>query len=173
MEIPYTDRGSIRTTDSDPSHLNPSGESSSVNPTIIKRHIEDRSVTVAELAEREGDDKVVFTEIFPGVYADRTDNPLQPVIDPETGEPQVNLDTGEVVMSPQPYKDADGTVIDYEKKQGHTLRRLHCGSGAIQWIVQRYEKVRLVSEPYWRICAQWTDMGKPPDVRRLQPVTTG
>ena len=76
-----------------------------------------QDVTVAELAEREGDEKVVFTEIFPGVYADRTENPLQPVIDPETDAPQVNPDTGEVVMTRQPYKDADGTVIDYEKKE--------------------------------------------------------
>ena len=76
-----------------------------------------QDLTVAELAEREGDGKVVFTEIFPGVYADRTENPLAPVIDSETGEPQVNPDTGEVVMTRQPYKDADGTVIDYEKKQ--------------------------------------------------------
>ena len=75
------------------------------------------STTVAELAEREGDDKIVFTEIFPGVYADRSENPLLPVLDPETGEPQVNPDTGETVMARQPYKDADGTLIDYEKKQ--------------------------------------------------------
>ncbi|RKU21269.1 hypothetical protein C6499_22175 [Candidatus Poribacteria bacterium] len=73
--------------------------------------------TVAELAEREGDDQIIFTEIVPGVYADRTENPLQPVIDPETGEPQVNEETGEAIMTRQPYKDADGTVIDYEKKQ--------------------------------------------------------
>ena len=76
-----------------------------------------QDVTVAELAEREGDAKVAFTEIFPGVYADRTENPLLPVIDPDTGEPQVNPDTGETIMARQPYKDADGTVIDYEKKQ--------------------------------------------------------
>ncbi|MDE0485140.1 MAG: TonB-dependent receptor [Candidatus Poribacteria bacterium] len=75
------------------------------------------SVTVGELAEREGDDKVEFTEIAPGVYADRTENPLQPVIDTETGEPKVNEETGEVIMERQPFKDADGTVIDYEKKQ--------------------------------------------------------
>ena len=74
-------------------------------------------VTVAELAEREGDDQIIFTEIAPGVYADRTENPLQPVIDSETGEPQVDPDTGETIMARQPYKDADGTVIDYEKKQ--------------------------------------------------------
>ncbi|MXV73281.1 TonB-dependent receptor [Candidatus Poribacteria bacterium] len=74
-------------------------------------------VTVAELAEREGDAQIVFTEIVPGVYADRTENPLQPVIDVETDEPRVNEETGEVVMARQPYKDADGTVIDYEKKQ--------------------------------------------------------
>ena len=74
-------------------------------------------VTVAELAEREGDDQIVFTEIVPGVYADRTENPLQPVTDVETGEPKVNEETGEVIMARQPYKDADGTVIDYEKKQ--------------------------------------------------------
>ena len=73
--------------------------------------------TVAELAEREGDDQIIFTEIVPNVYADRTENPLQPVIDSETGEPQVNEETGEVVMARQPYKDADGTVIDYEKQQ--------------------------------------------------------
>ena len=74
-------------------------------------------VTVAELAEREGDEQIIFTEIVPGVYADRTENPLQPVIDVETGEPRVNEETGEVIMARQPYKDADGTVIDYEKKQ--------------------------------------------------------
>ena len=74
-------------------------------------------VTIAELAEREGDDQIIFTEIAPGVYADRTENPLQPVIDSETGEPQVDPDTGETIMARQPYKDADGTVIDYEKKQ--------------------------------------------------------
>ena len=74
-------------------------------------------VTVAELAEREGDAQIVFAEIVPGVYADRTENPLQPVIDMETGEPKVNEETGEVIMARQPYKDADGTVIDYEKKQ--------------------------------------------------------
>ena len=76
-------------------------------------------VTVGELAEREGDDQVVFEEIIPGsnVYADRSDNPLQPVIDPETGEARVNEETGEVIMEPQPYMDADGTIIDYEKKQ--------------------------------------------------------
>ena len=74
-------------------------------------------VTVAALAEREGDEQIVFTEIVPGVYADRTENPLQPVIDMETGEPKVNEETGEVIMARQPYKDADGTVIDYEKKQ--------------------------------------------------------
>ena len=73
--------------------------------------------TVAELAEREGDDQITFTEIVPGVYADRTENPLQTVVDPETGEPQVNEETGEAIMTRQPYKDADGTVIDYEKKQ--------------------------------------------------------
>ncbi len=73
--------------------------------------------TVAELAAREGDEQIVFTEIAPGVYADRTENPLQPVIDVETGEPKVDPETGETVMARQPYKDADGTVIDYEKKQ--------------------------------------------------------
>jgi len=74
-------------------------------------------VTVAALAEREGDAQIVFTEIAPGVYADRTENPLQPVIDVETGEPRVDEETGEAIMARQPYKDADGTVIDYEKKQ--------------------------------------------------------
>ena len=74
-------------------------------------------ITVAELAEREDDAKVEFTEILPGVYADMTKNPLLPVIDPETGEPKVNPDTGKVIMARQPFQDADGTVIDYEKKQ--------------------------------------------------------
>ena len=73
--------------------------------------------TVGELANQEGDDQVIFTEIAPGVYADRTENPLQPVIDTETGEPKVNEETGEVIMERQPFRDADGTVIDYEKKQ--------------------------------------------------------
>ena len=76
-----------------------------------------QDVTVEELANKTGDEKVEFTEIFPGVYADRTENPLQPVIDPETGDPKVDADTGEVIMMPQPFKDSDGTVIDYEKKQ--------------------------------------------------------
>ena len=76
-----------------------------------------QDITVAALAEQEGDEQVIFTEIYPGVYADRTENPLQPVMDAETGEPQVNPDTGEVIMSRQPYRDADGTVIDYEKRQ--------------------------------------------------------
>jgi len=75
------------------------------------------AVTVGELAAREGDDRVEFTEIVPGVYADMTKNPQLPVIDPETSEPMVNPDTGEAVTSRQPYQDADGTVIDYEKKQ--------------------------------------------------------
>ena len=72
--------------------------------------------TVEELANREGDDQIVFTEIAPGVYADRAENPLLPVIDPATGEPSVDA-AGEVVMARQPYQDTDGTVIDYEKKQ--------------------------------------------------------
>ena len=75
------------------------------------------NTTVEELAAREGDEQIIFTEIAPGVYADRTENPLQPVIDTETGEPKVDPDTGETIMERQPYKDADGTVIDYEKKQ--------------------------------------------------------
>ena len=74
-------------------------------------------ITVGELATQEGDAQVEFTEILPGVYADMTKNPLLPVIDPETGEPNVNPDTGEVITARQPYQDADGTVIDYEKKQ--------------------------------------------------------
>ena len=74
-------------------------------------------ITIAELAARAGDEKVEFNEIFPGVYADMTKNPLLPVIDTETGEPTVNPDTGETIMARQPYQDADGTVIDYEKKQ--------------------------------------------------------
>ena len=75
------------------------------------------AVTVEQLAAREGDDRVEFTEIVPGVYADMTKNPLLPVIDPGTGEPKVNPDTGETITARQPYQDADGTVIDYEKKQ--------------------------------------------------------
>jgi outer membrane receptor protein involved in Fe transport len=74
-------------------------------------------VTVSELASREGEDQIIFTEIAPGVYADRTENPLQPVIDPATNEPMVNEETSEVIMEPQPFKDADGTIIDYEKQQ--------------------------------------------------------
>ena len=76
-----------------------------------------QSVTVEELAAREGDAQVVFTEIVPGVFADRMENPLLPVIDPETNEPKLNPDTGEVITAPQPYRDTDGTVIDYENKQ--------------------------------------------------------
>lgn len=75
------------------------------------------SVTVEELANREGDEQVIFTEILPGVYADRTENPLQPVIDPETGEAMVDEASGEVIMERQPFKDADGTIIDYENKK--------------------------------------------------------
>ena len=75
------------------------------------------AITVGELAAQEGDQQVVFTEILPGVYADRTENPLLSVIDPATGEPKVNPDTGETIKARQPYQDADGTVIDYEKKQ--------------------------------------------------------
>ena len=76
-----------------------------------------QSVTVEELAAREGNEQVVFTEIVPGVYADRAENPLLPVIDPETDEPKLNPDTGDVITAPQPYRDTDGTLIDYEKKQ--------------------------------------------------------
>ena len=43
--------------------------------------------------------------------------PLLPVIDEETGEPKVNPDTGETITARQPYKDADGTIIDYEKNR--------------------------------------------------------
>ena len=76
-----------------------------------------QSVTVEELAAQEGGAQVVFTEIVPGVFADRTQNPLLPVIDPETNEPKLNPDTGEVITESQPYRDTDGTVIDYENKQ--------------------------------------------------------
>ncbi len=75
------------------------------------------TVTVGELASREGEEQVVFTQIVPGVYADKTENPLLPVIDEATGEPKVDLNTGETLMARQPYKDTDGTLIDYEKKQ--------------------------------------------------------
>jgi len=74
-------------------------------------------LTVADLENLEGDEKIVFTEIYPGVYIDRTVNPLQPVTDQETGEHKVDPDTGEIVMERQPFKGADGTIIDYEKKQ--------------------------------------------------------
>ena len=75
--------------------------------------------TVAELAAREGDEQVIFTEIVPGVYADRTENPELPVIDPETEEPKVDPDTGETIKARQPYEDKDtgGILIDYDKKQ--------------------------------------------------------
>ena len=81
------------------------------------RDAELRNLTVSDLENLEGDDKIVFTEIFPGVYIDRTENPLLPVTDPETGEDKIDPDTGEVIMERQPFKDADGTIIDYEKKQ--------------------------------------------------------
>ncbi len=74
------------------------------------------AATVEELANREDDAQVVFSEIAPGVYADRAENPLLPVIDSTTGEPMVDA-AGEVIMEHQPYRDTDGTVIDYEKKQ--------------------------------------------------------
>ena len=114
---PYTGPGETPITTSDVSLLNPSEAFFLGQPYDYQTPYRGDPTTVAELAEREGDDQVVFTEIFPGVYADRTENPLLPVLDPETGEPQVNPDTGETVMARQPYKDADGTVIDYEKKQ--------------------------------------------------------
>ncbi len=74
-------------------------------------------VTVGELARQEGSSRVIFTEIIPGIYADRTQNPLLPIIDQKTGKPKVDSNTGETVMARQPYKDTDGTLIDYEKKQ--------------------------------------------------------
>ncbi len=70
-----------------------------------------------------------------------TENPLQPVIDPETDEPKVDAETDEIIMARQPYRDADGTVIDYEKKQVHAIRWIHCGSGTVQQRVQRYKKL--------------------------------
>ncbi len=81
------------------------------------RDAELRDLTISDLENLEGDDKIVFTEIYPGVYIDRTENPLLPVTDPETGEDKVDPDTNEVIMERQPFKDADGTIIDYEKKQ--------------------------------------------------------
>ena len=74
------------------------------------------AATVGEFENREGDAQVAFAEILPGVYADRTKNPLLPVIDPSTGEPKMDA-AGEIVMERQPYQDTDGTVIDYEQKQ--------------------------------------------------------
>ena len=56
-------------------------------------------------------------EIYPGVYTLTKENPNQEVIDPETGEPRVDEATGEVIMKPQPFMDADGTVIDYENNK--------------------------------------------------------
>jgi outer membrane receptor protein involved in Fe transport len=61
-----------------------------------------QDVTVKDLMEQ--DEPVEFVEILPGVYADRTENPL--VTDPETGE-----------TKKEPYKDTDGTLIDYENKK--------------------------------------------------------
>ena len=74
------------------------------------------AATVGEFENREGDAQVAFAEILPGVYADRTENPLLPVIDSSTGEPKVDA-AGEIVMERQPYQDTDGTVINYEQKQ--------------------------------------------------------
>lgn len=56
-------------------------------------------------------------QIYPGVYTLTTENPLQPVTDPETGEDKVDPETGEVIMERQPYMDPDGTIIDYENNQ--------------------------------------------------------
>ena len=88
-------------------------------PYDYQKPYRDEDVTVAELAAREGDDQIIFTEIVPGVYADRTENPLQEVVDPETGEPKVDPDTGETIMARQPFTDKStgGIIIDYEKKQ--------------------------------------------------------
>ena len=99
--------------------MNRSEAFSSVNRYDYQTPYRGDPTTVAELAAREGDDQITFTEIVPGVYADRTKNPLQPVIDPETEEPKVNEETGEVIMARQPYTDKDtgGTIIDYDKKQ--------------------------------------------------------
>ena len=146
--IRYTVRGWIQTTGFDPLRLNPSEVSFLGKPYDYQKPYRGQDVTVAELAEREGDEQILFTEIFPGVYADRTENPLQPVIDPETGEPQVNADTGEPIMTRQPYKDADGTVIDYEKKQVTLLDGYVVYLEQYSGVVQRHEEVRTVSKPY-------------------------
>ncbi|MBM3241471.1 TonB-dependent receptor [Candidatus Poribacteria bacterium] len=61
-----------------------------------------QDVTVKDLMEQ--DEPVEFVELLPGVYADSTENPL--VTDPETGE-----------TKKEPYKDTDGTLIDYENKK--------------------------------------------------------
>ena len=84
--------------------------------------------------------QVLFTEIVPGVYADRTENPLLPVIDPTTGEPQVDA-AGEVVMARQPYQDTDGTVIDYEKKQVTLLDGYIVDLNQYSGAIQRNERV--------------------------------
>ena len=60
------------------------------------------STTVKDL--REQDDPVEFTEILTGIYADRMENPT--VTDPETGE-----------TKKEPFKDTDGTLIDYEAQK--------------------------------------------------------
>ena len=67
--------------------------------------------------EKASDDYCNDRQVYPGVYTLTTENLLQPVIDPETGEPKVDEATGEVMMERQPFKDADGTVIDYENKK--------------------------------------------------------
>jgi len=61
-----------------------------------------QDITVKDLMEQE--EPVEFVEILEGVYADRTENPT--VTDPETGE-----------TKREPYKDTDGTLIDYENKK--------------------------------------------------------
>ena len=138
----YTAPGAIRTTASGLWHLSLSGGIFLGKPYHYQTPYRGEDVTVAELAEREGDAQVIFTEIVPGVYGtDRTENPLLPVIDPNTGEPQVHPDTGETIMARQPYKDTDGTVIDYEKRQVTLLDGLRRRFEPVQRAVQRYERV--------------------------------
>jgi len=72
-----------------------------------------QDITVEDLMEQE--EPVEFVNILDGVYADRTENPWYEVIDEETGEPKTDVD-GNVIKEKRPYKDADGTLIDYEAK---------------------------------------------------------
>ena len=87
------------------------------------------------------------------------------MIDSETGEPQVDPDTGETIMARQPYKDADGTVIDYEKKQVTLLDGYVVDLNQYSGLFNDTKKYDLSPKSHWRICTQWPDMGQPSDLR--------